>query len=87
MDILQLFPTPVGISTLKRDLTEEEIKIIEDLKKDIHTNYGGGMSGGNTAASGIVTGGYIYPSTGPATASEEFTNVTETATAKTLTTS
>ena len=42
MDILELFPTPVGISTLKRDLTEEEIKIIEDLKKDIHTNYGGG---------------------------------------------
>ena len=45
------------------------------------------MSGGNTAASGIVTGGYIYPSTGPATASEEFTNVTSTITAKTLTTS
>jgi hypothetical protein len=41
-----------------------------------NTNYGGGMSGGNTAASGIVTGGYIYPSTGPATGSEEFTGET-----------
>ena len=36
------------------------------------------MSGGNTAASGIVTGGYIYPSTGPATGSEEFTGETTT---------
>ena len=44
-----------------------------------NTNYGGGMSGGNTAASGIVTGGYIYPLTGPATGSEEFTGETITA--------
>ena len=53
-----------------------------------NTNYGGGMSGGNTAASGIVTGGYIYPSTGPANASEEFTGETVAAApASTLTTS
>ena len=46
------------------------------------------MSGGNTAASGIVTGGYIYPSTGPANASEEFTGETVAAApASTLTTS
>ena len=53
-----------------------------------NTNYGGGMSGGNTAASGIVTGGYIYPLTGPATGSEEFTGETTTAgTASNITTS
>ena len=50
-----------------------------------NTNYGGGMSGGNTAASGIVTGGYIYPSTGPATGSEEFTGETTALNVKTLT--
>ena len=49
------------------------------------TNYGGGMSGGNTATSGIIAGGYIYPSTGPATASEEFTGETTAVNVKTLT--
>lgn len=42
MDVIPLFPTPIGITGLKRELTEEEIKIIEDLKKDRHTNTGGG---------------------------------------------
>ena len=52
-----------------------------------NTNYGGGMSGGNTAASGLITGGYIYPSTGPATGTEEFTGETTSANIVTVTTS
>jgi len=50
-----------------------------------NTNYGGGMSGGDTATSGIIVGGYIYPSTGPATGSEEFTGVTTALNVKDLT--
>lgn len=42
MDIVDLFPTPVGISKLKRDLNDEEIKIIEVLKKDTHINWSKG---------------------------------------------
>ena len=49
MNILDLFPTPVGLHNLGRELTEEEITILNNIKENTHPNGGGNLSSINTA--------------------------------------
>ena len=44
MNILDLFPTPVGLHNLGRELTEEEIAILNNIKENTRPNGGGNLT-------------------------------------------
>jgi uncharacterized protein (TIGR02466 family) len=48
MNILDLFPTPVGLHNLGRELTEEEIAILNNIKENTRRNGGGNLTSINT---------------------------------------
>lgn len=48
MDVLDLFPTPLGLRHLGRELTEEEIAIFKNLQKHTYVNGGGNLTTDNT---------------------------------------
>ena len=47
MKILQLFPTPVYVSKIERDLSKQELKTIRNYKKKTHPNEGNRTSDDN----------------------------------------
>jgi len=48
MDVLDIFPTPVGIHNLSRKLTREEIAVLNDARDNTYPNGGGNLTTVNT---------------------------------------